>query len=154
MLSFFICPYTHWRRMILPTDPRLSTVWYVRCTYWMFVWMISTVLSIINVLSFFTCPYTQWKRMILPSVQRLLRTWYFRYIYILDVCMNDLHCLVNHTYIILPHMSLYTLKTNDLTYWSTLINCMVYQIHILDVSMNDLNCFVNHQCVILLHMSL
>ena len=100
MLSFFICPYTHWRRMILPTDPRLSTIWYVRCTYWMFVWMLSTVLSIINVLSFFTCPYTQWKRMVLPSVQRLLRAWYFTYIYI--GCLYEWFPLSCQSYICYP----------------------------------------------------
>ena len=42
--------------------------------------------------------------------------------YLLDDCMNDLVSLVNPRCVILPHMSLYTLKTNDLTHWSNFID--------------------------------
>ena len=45
-----ITHYTPWKRMSLPTDKCWSTGWNIRCTYWMFAWMISTDLSIISVL--------------------------------------------------------------------------------------------------------
>ena len=32
----FTCLYTHWKRMILPIDQHLSTLWYMRWTYLMF----------------------------------------------------------------------------------------------------------------------
>ena len=51
--------------------------------------------------------------------------------------------------LVIIHMSLYTLKTNDLTNWSTLINSMVCHMYILDVCMNGLKCLVNHKSVIL-----
>ena len=30
-------PYTPWKRMILPTDRMLSTMWHITCIYWMLV---------------------------------------------------------------------------------------------------------------------
>ena len=93
-----------------------APTWCITCTYWMLVWMISTVLLIIRVLSYVTCPYTPCKRVMLFLYQ-LLPSLYIRCI--MGVWMNDLACLVHHKCIILLHMSLYTLKTNDLTYWLT-----------------------------------
>ena len=54
VLSWLIFPYTHWKRMILRNDPRLSTVEHIRCIFCMFVRMIWTVLSKMNVLYYFT----------------------------------------------------------------------------------------------------
>ena len=54
VLSCLIFPYTHWKRMILHNDPRWSKVWHIGCTFWKFVQMIWTVLSIMNVLFYFT----------------------------------------------------------------------------------------------------
>ena len=74
--------------------------------------------------------------------------------YLLDDCMNDLVSLVNPWCVILPHMSLYTLKTNDLTHWSNFIDHMAYYTYLLDACMNDLVSLVNPWCVKLPHMSL
>ena len=65
------------------------------------------------------------------------------YMYLLDACMNDLVSLVNPQCVILPHMSLYTLKTNDLTHWSDVIDRMAYYMYLLDACMNDLISLVN-----------
>ena len=65
------------------------------------------------------------------------------YMYLLDACVNDLVSLVNPWCIILPHMFLYTLKTNDLTHWSNVIDRMAYYMYLLDACMNDLVSLVN-----------
>ena len=51
-------------------------------------------------------------------------------------------------------MSLYTLKTNDLTQRSIFIKCMLYKMYVLGVLINDLACLFNHKCLILLDVSL
>ena len=51
-------------------------------------------------------------------------------------------------------MSIYTLKTNDLTQWSTFIKSMLYKMYILGVLIDNLACLFNHICLILLHVSL
>ena len=124
VLSCLTYHYTPWKRMSLPTDKCWSTGWNIRCTYQMFAWMISTDLSIISVLFDLSCPHTHWKWTNLPIYQLLSTVWYV--IYILDACMNDHKGLVIHKCVILPHVSLYTLNTNDLTHWSTFFNCMLY----------------------------
>ena len=48
--------------------------------------------------------------------------------YILSVLTNDLACNFNRKFVILPHISLYTLKTNYLTQWSTFIHFILYEI--------------------------
>ena len=88
-----------------------------------------------------------------------IRVYVYIYIYILDACLNYLTSPVNHKCVILPHISLYSLKTNDLTHWSIFINIRVYiyiyiYIYILDACLNDLTSPVNHKCVILPHISL
>ena len=137
VLSYFIHPYTPWQRMIMAvlsiicvlTDFTCHTqyTWfnlyqrYVTsdvCMYLMLVWKMLPVF-----LAYLPCPYTNWKRMILPSDQ-LLPTVYV--MHILGVCITDLTSIVFHRCVILLHMSLYTFETNDLTYWSTFINTMVY----------------------------
>ena len=140
VLSCLTYHYTPWKRMSLPTDKCWSTGWNIRCTYWMFAWMISTDLSIISVLFDLSCPHTHWKRTNSPIYQLLSTVWYV--IYILDACMNDLKSLVIHKCVILPHVSLYTLKMNDLTHWSTFFNCMLYYMYILCVCINDFACLV------------
>ena len=88
--------------------------------------------------------------MILPSEQPVSTVCYIKYI--LGVCMNDLACLTNYICVVLFYVSLYILKTNDITRWSTFTNNMLYQMYMLGVRMNDLACLVN-QCVILPHVS-
>ena len=61
----------------------------------------------------------------------------------LDACMNDLVSLVNPLCVILPHMSLYKLKKNDLTHWSNCIDRMAYDMYLLDACVNDLVSIVN-----------
>ena len=51
-------------------------------------------------------------------------------------------------------MSIYTLKTNDLTQWLTFIKSMLYKMYILGVLIDNLACLFNHICLILLHVSL
>ena len=65
------------------------------------------------------------------------------YMYLLDACMNDLVSLVNPQCVILHPISLYTLKTNDLTHWSNFIDRMAYYMYLLDICMNDLVSLVN-----------
>ena len=69
-------------------------------------------------------------------------------------CINDIVSLVNPWCVILHHMPLYTLKTNDLTLWSNFIDRMAYCMYVLNVCMNDLVSLVNPWCVILPHVSL
>ena len=87
MLSCFTCPYTSWKRMILPSDQLLPTICYMWRIYWVFLSMISRVSSFINVLFCFMCPFSHWKRLILPIDQRLSTLWYIGWIYLLIVWM-------------------------------------------------------------------
>ena len=146
VLSYFTCPYIHWKRMILRGDQLLPTICYIRCICWVFAWMISPASSIIRVISSRACPYTQWKRMILPTDQRLLIV----HMYILEVCMVDFICRFNRKCYLTSPVPIHIEKE-----WSyPLVNFyqrIVYYMYILDAYMIDL---VNLKCVILLHMSL
>ena len=124
LLAYPPCPYTNWKRMILPSDQLLPTVCYMWCIYWVFVSLTSPVSSFIDVLLYCTCPYTHWKRMILPIDQRLSTLWYIRWTYLMFIQMiSTILSIIN---VLSYYISLYTLKTNDLTRWSTFINCMLY----------------------------
>ena len=83
-------------------------------TYWVFVWIISTVLSIISVLSYFACPYTHWKQMIL-----LTYDYHVISVYIFYDSMNDINSIVKCNCDMLIDKSLYTLKAKDLAPLST-----------------------------------
>ena len=169
--------------MILLIDQVVSTLRYIRCTYWMCVWHISTVLSIISVLSLSRTPisakycwfgwwlgawstsshlptllcdvyifrlwiYTlisEWTRLfgLLRILDNLISSAVCYFLYDYFCILWNIHltharsCSCRHTlswvvfmpssrvglvYLspsILLYTSLYTLKTNDLTYWST-----------------------------------
>ena len=125
VLSWLTFPYTPWKRMILPTDRILSTVWHITYIYWMLVWMISQVLPIISVLSCLACPYTSWKRMILHNDHLLLSTCYINYIYIYCVFEWMVSCLVNYKCVIVLHI--FTCPIHIENEWSCLlINSMLY----------------------------
>ena len=149
-LAYLPCPYTIWKRMILPSDQLLPTVCYMWCIYWVFVSLTSPVSSFIDVLFYCTCPYTHWKRMILPIDQRLSTLWYIRWTYLMFIWMiSTILSIINA---LSYYISLYTLKTNDLTPWSTFIKCMLYYMHVFCVCMNDR--LDNYMCVVLFYMSL
>ena len=121
VLSYSTCPYIPWEWMILPGEQPVSTVCYIEYiyiyniyTYWVFVWIISTVLSIISVLSYFACPYTHWKQMIL-----LTYDYHVISVYIFYDCMNDINSIVKCNCDMLIDKSLYTLKAKDLAPLST-----------------------------------
>ena len=97
VLSYFIYPYTPWKRMIIAvlsiicvlTDFTCHTqyTWfnlyqrYVTsdvCMYLMLVWKMLPVF-----LAYLPCPYTNWKRMILPIDQHLSTLWYMRWTYLM-----------------------------------------------------------------------
>ena len=119
VLSYSTCPYIPWEWMILPGEQPVSTVCYIEYiyniyTYWVFVWIISTVLSIISVLSYFACPYTHWKQMILLTYE-----YHVISVYIFYDCMNDINSIVKCNCDMLIDKSLYTLKAKDLAPLST-----------------------------------
>ena len=122
VLSWLTFPDTHRKRMILPTDRVLSTVWHITCIYWMLVWMISQVLPIISVLSCLACPYTPCRRMILHNDQ-LLSTCYIKYIYIYIGCLNEWYRVLS----IMNVLSYFTCPIHLENAWSCLlINSMLY----------------------------
>ena len=109
--------------MISPLDQFLSTVWYITCTYWMRVWMISQVLSMISVLPCLIFPYTNWKRMILQNDPRLSTVWHIGCTFWMFVRMiwTVLYIMCYSTSHVPIHIE------NE---WSTFINSMLNEIYI------------------------
>ena len=143
VLYCLTCSYTPWKRMILPIDQMLSTIWHIAlfigCLY---AWSRKSCQSLLcyTASHVFIHLQNEWSY---PLIE------FYRPYGILHVFIGCLYewsresCQPLMWCVKLPHMSLYTSKTNDRTHWSNFIDRMAYHMYILDACMNDLVSLVN-----------
>ena len=138
VLSCLKCPYTPWKRMILPTDRILSTVWhFIGCLY---EWSRKSCQSLVCYTASHVLIHleNEWSY---PLIE-FHRPYGISYVIIgclYEWSRKSCQSLVCYT----AHMSLYKLKKNDLTHWSNCIDRMAYYMYLLDACVNDLVSIVN-----------